>query len=59
MIRARNRLRQRWAAWAQTHVGSLDVKRQLAAQRRRAHSNVDAAPIYTTEQDLITQEIDP
>ncbi len=58
VIQARNRLRQRWAAWAQTHVGSLDVKRQLAAQRRRAHSNVDAAPVYTTEQDLITQEID-
>lgn len=58
-ILARNRLRQSWLAWVESDLAPLDQKRRWAADRRRQRPPVEAGSAYTTEEDLLAQEIDP
>ena len=57
-IQARNRGRQCWAKWIQQHRAGLAGKRGAAAERRLQVDPAEAALIYTTETDLLAQEID-
>lgn len=57
-IQARNCGRQRWVDWIQQHRAGLAGKRGAAAERRLRAGPADGEVVYTTETDLLAQEID-
>ena len=57
-IQARNHGRQHWVDWIQQHRAGLAGKRGVAAERRLQAGPADGEVVYTTETDLLEQEID-
>jgi hypothetical protein len=57
-IQARNRGRQSWVDWIQQHRAGLAGKRRVAAERLLQQGPADGEVVYTTETDLLAQEID-
>ena len=57
-IQVRNRRRRRWADWVEQNSAALVEKCGAAAARRPLAGEADAVLSYTTERDLLEQEID-